>query len=112
MCAMVNIQEATRGQSKMIRTTWTYHSAGQILFGPQATRQLGEVAGRLGARRLLVVTDAILLKTGLVEHIHAPLSESGVKIDIFPGGEPEPSLGAAETAINQARTFRPDAILG
>jgi len=96
----------------MIRTTWTFHSAGQILFGRQATRQLDDVASRLGARRLLVVTDPILLKTGLVEHIHVPLSESGVKIEIFPGGEPEPSLGAAETVISQARTFKPDAILG
>ncbi|MFL5245017.1 MAG: iron-containing alcohol dehydrogenase [Gemmataceae bacterium] len=96
----------------MTRTTWTFHSAGQILFGRQATRQLGDVVRRLDARRLLIVTDPVLLKTGLVEHIHVPLSESGVKTDIFSDGEPEPSLHAAKAAIDNARSFKPDVILG
>ena len=27
-----------------MRETWTFHSAGQLLFGPNASRQLGDVA--------------------------------------------------------------------
>jgi alcohol dehydrogenase class IV len=95
-----------------MRTTWTFHSAGQLLFGRHAVRQLGEVAGRLRARRILIVTDPLLLKAGLVEQVHVPLSEGGVVVEIFSGGEPEPSLRAAETAILKARAFKPDAILG
>lgn len=95
-----------------MRTTWTFHSAGQLLFGRHATQQLGDVAVRLGVRRVLIVTDPILVKAGLVESVHVPLSESGVVVDLFFGGEPEPSTRAADAAIAQGRAFRPDAVLG
>lgn len=95
-----------------MRTTWTFHSAGQLLFGQHATQQLGDIAGRLGARRVLIVTDPILAKAGLVEPVHVPLSEAGVVVEVFFGGEPEPSTRAAEAAIALGRDFRPDAMLG
>jgi len=95
-----------------MRETWTFHSAGQLLFGPNASRQLGDVTARLRVRRLLLVTDPILLRAGLHERIHVPLSESGVRIEVFSGGEPEPSLRAADACIEVARDFKPDAILG
>src|SRR5579884_973603 len=95
-----------------MRTIWTFHSAGQLIFGRHATQQLGEIAARLGARRVLVVTDPVLVKAGLVESVHVPLSESGVVVEVFSGGEPEPSTRAAETAIAVGREFRPDAVLG
>jgi alcohol dehydrogenase class IV len=95
-----------------MRTTWTFHSASQLLFGRHATRQLGDIAGRLGLRRVFIVTDPILAKAGLVEPVHVPLSEAGVAVEVFFGGEPEPSLRAAAAAIAQGRAFRPDAVLG
>jgi alcohol dehydrogenase class IV len=95
-----------------MRTTWTFHCAGQLIFGRHATQQLGEVAARLGLRRVLLVTDPILVKAGLVESVHVPLSESGVVVELFFGGEPEPSTRAANEAIALGREFRPDAVLG
>jgi alcohol dehydrogenase class IV len=95
-----------------MRTTWTFHSAGELLFGRHATRQLGDVAARLGVRRVLLVTDPTLLRAGLVETVHVPLSEAGVVVEVFSGGEPEPSLRAAANAIAVGRAFRPDAVFG
>src|SRR5262245_52194820 len=95
-----------------MRETWTFHGAGQLLFGRNAARQLGEVAARLGAKRVLVVTDPILTKSGLVERVRAPLADSGVEVEVFSGGEPEPSMRAADACIAAARSFRPDALLG
>jgi alcohol dehydrogenase class IV len=95
-----------------MRTTWTFHSAGQLLFGRRATQQLGDIAGRLGARRILIVTDPVLVQAGLVEPVHVPLSEAGVVIEVFSGGEPEPSTRAVAAAITVGRDFRPDAVLG
>src|SRR5262249_17786319 len=91
---------------------WTFHSAGQLLFGPGASQQLGEVVGRLRVRRLLVVTDPALLRAGLLEQIHVPLSESGCVLEVFSEGEPEPSLATAAACIGAARRFRPDGVLG
>jgi alcohol dehydrogenase class IV len=95
-----------------MRTTWTFHCAGQIVFGPHATRQLGEIAGRAGVRRLLLVTDPVLVRAGLAETVTEPLREAGVVVELFPGGEPEPSLKAAAAAASAGRDFRPDAVLG
>jgi alcohol dehydrogenase class IV len=95
-----------------MRTVWSFHTAGQFLFGRGAAGELGEVARRLGAKRVLVVTDPVLLSAGLIDEVHAPLSEEGVAVEIFSEGEPEPSLAAAERCIAAARQARPDALLG
>jgi alcohol dehydrogenase len=95
-----------------MRTTWTFHTAGQLLFGGHATNQLGEIAQRLRAKRTLIVTDEILVKAGIAEQVHVPLSEIGVLVEVFSGGEPEPSFQAAEACIAAARDLKPDAIVG
>jgi alcohol dehydrogenase class IV len=95
-----------------MRTTWSFHSAGQLLFGRDAVRQLGEVASRLRARRILVVTDPVLAKAGLVGRVYTPLIDANVVVEVFDGGEPEPSIRAAEACIATARRFEPDALLG
>jgi alcohol dehydrogenase class IV len=95
-----------------MRTSWTFHTSGQLLFGQHAARQLGELAGRLGAKRIFLVTDVVLVQAGVVEKVHVPLSESGVLVEVFSGGEPEPSFRAADACIAAARQFAPDALLG
>src|SRR5262245_3856486 len=95
-----------------MRETWTFHAAGQLLFGRNATGQLGEIAGRLGAKKILLVTDSILRKSGLADRVRTPLAEAGVAVEVFDGGEPEPSLRAAAACIEAARRFQPDALLG
>lgn len=95
-----------------MRETWTFHSAGQLLFGSHAILQVGEVASRLGVKRLLIVTDPILTKTPILEQVQRPLLDCKLLIDVFSGGEPEPSFRAAEACIEQAHRFKPDAILG
>jgi alcohol dehydrogenase class IV len=47
-----------------------------------------------------------------VEQVHVPLSEGGAVVEVFPGGEPEPSLRAADACIGAARHFNPDVLLG
>ena len=47
-----------------MRTTWTFNSAGQLVFGSGAAAQLGQLVRDLGARRVLIVTDRNLLAAG------------------------------------------------
>ena len=95
-----------------MRTTWTFHSAQQLLFGKGAVRQLGEVGQRVGAKRALIVTDPNLVRAGLEQQLRVPLTESSIAVEVFPGGEPEPSFAVAEACLNAARTFRPDVLVG
>jgi alcohol dehydrogenase class IV len=82
------------------------------VFGRNAIRHLGEVAARFGVKRLLLVTDPVLVKAGVAERVRAALAESQVAVETFDGGEPEPSMRAANACITAARAFRPDAVLG
>ena len=43
--------------------------------------------------------------------MHSSLSEAGIKVDVFSGGEPEPSIGVARACIAAARDCRPDALV-
>src|SRR6266481_2165612 len=95
-----------------MRTTWSFHSAGQLLFGREATLQLGDVARRLGAGRVFVVTDGHLVKAGVVERVRGALAGAQVVVEVFDGGLPEPPIALADTCAAQARQFQAQAILG
>lgn len=95
-----------------MRETWTFHSAGQLLFGRNAVKQLGEIARRMGVKRVLIVTDPAVAKAGLVDRVRIPLEEAEVRVKVFDGGEPEPSIRAAEYALDAAEHFQAEAVLG
>ena len=71
---------------------WTFHSAGQIVFGARAAAQVGQIASRLGLRRLSIITDKALIAARLLDGVRVALQEAGIAVDVFDGGEPEPSL--------------------
>src|SRR5262245_33446580 len=95
-----------------MRTVWTFHSAGALVFGRGAVGELGDFARRMNARRALIVTDPILVKAGLADAVSKPLGDAGLAVDTFDGGEPEPSMRAAEACVARARTFGPDVLVG
>jgi len=95
-----------------MRTTFTFHSAGQLIFGRNAAGQLGEVADRLGVARVFVVTDAALVKAGLVGRVESALQGAKLSVAVFDGGLPEPPIALAETCAAEARKFKAQAILG
>lgn len=93
-------------------STWSFYSAGQLVFGSGAAAQLGRLVGERNLARVLIVTDPALSAAGVLDQVRTPLVEAGIEVDVFDGGEPEPALEVAERAIEHARGFSPDAILG
>lgn len=95
-----------------MRTTWSFYTAGQLMFGPGAVRQLDELAARYRLSHIFVVTDKTLMGLGIAQRAVEPLRAAGMTVEVFDGGEAEPSIDIALAAIEQAREFKPDAILG
>jgi alcohol dehydrogenase class IV len=91
---------------------WNFHSAGSLVFGRGAVAQLGDIAGRLKAKRVLVVTDDILTKVGITEQAVAPLRAAGVEVSVFAGCKPEPPVEVIREAADAARKFAPDVLVG
>jgi len=95
-----------------MRTTWNFGTATRLLFGRGACDALGPAVERLGAQNILVITDEPLVSAGAVDRVRSSLSQSGLRVEVFTGGEPEPTLDAASRAIERAAHFQPDAVLG
>lgn len=91
---------------------WTFHSAGKLVFGAGAVARLGQLVSELRVGRVFLVTDKNLQRAGVVERVCAPLKAAGLSVQIFDGGEPEPSIDLAEVALAAARDFRAEAVVG
>ena len=52
------------------------------------------------------------MKAGVLDQVQQPLVSSGIAVEVFGGGEPEPSLAAADLSAQKAKACRPDAVLG
>lgn len=95
-----------------MRTYWNFRGAGQLTFGRGASRQLGRLAIERGLKRVLIVTDRILVQAGIVEHVVRALASTDVSAVVFDEGEAEPAIELAERAAALARDCQPQGILG
>jgi len=92
--------------------TWSFHSAGQIVFGSGAVDQLGSLTKTLPAKHVLVITDKPLAQAGVLDPVLSSLKGASLTVDVFDGGEPEPALRVADQSAAYARPLRPDAVIG
>lgn len=95
-----------------MRTSWNFHSAGQLVFGRGAAAQLGFLMRRRDFRRVQVISDNQLAGAGLVDLVTEELRSANIAVDLFLGGEPEPAVETAFVATQAAHRFEPDCILG
>ncbi len=92
--------------------SWTFRSAGQVVFGSGVITELGQLTLKHGCKKALVLTDEALVEAGAVAAAQDSLVGVGMEIEVFAGGEPEPSIQVAEAATEVARSFQPDAVVG
>ncbi len=90
-----------------MRTTWNFNTAGQIVFGRDSVKQLGDIAQQLGAVRVLIITDTQLQNAGLVDRVSVPLVEAGCQIELFTEGRPDPPVHSVMDGVEVARGFQP-----
>lgn len=69
------------------------------IFGPGATAEIGDEVRALGARRAVIITDANILATGLVDEVVGHLREAGVEAVVWSGAQMEPTEASALQAV-------------
>jgi 4-hydroxybutyrate dehydrogenase len=84
----------------------------QIVFGPGAARDLGEVARGLGGTRALVVTDPGVRDAGLAARVTAPLTAGDVTCAVFDRVSPNPTEENVEEGIGVYRAEECDLLVG
>ena len=74
-----------------------------VHFGNGTVQKVGLEAKRLGAGRVMVLTDPGVKAAGLLDKVTAPLKTAGLDFDVFDGVEPEPSIQSLLEASKMAK---------
>lgn len=82
----------------------------KLLFGWGSTESVGKESKELSASRALVVTDKMMVKTGIVRRVTDHLD--GVEFDVFDDVEAEPRIEVAQNVADRVRSSKYDLILG
>lgn len=67
--------------------------------------------GGYGYRRALIVTDAWLEKAGVAAKVAALLEKAGIGAEIFPGAQPNPTIGNVEAGLARLRAADCDCVV-
>ena len=70
-----------------------------LFTGVGSSLELCSAIGQMGTRRVLIVTDAGLVKIGLLDDIQKKLTESGVEVVVYDGVEPDPTYNQIEAGL-------------
>jgi len=82
-----------------------------VLLGSGSALRLCDTINHVGARRVLVVTDAILLKLGMVAPLVQRLAELNIEAQVFSEVMPDPTLAVVEQGLTMLHATRCDAVL-
>ena len=83
-----------------------------ILVGSGTTAQTGEIAKNLGAKKVLIVTDAGVVRAGLFNHIRESLVRQGIEFGLFDGCLPNAPVGPIKNCADIAREGKYDLLIG
>lgn len=89
------------------------HAAGgRVVFGPGKLDSLGTEAAALGSKRVLIVTDPGLARTGSVSRATHSLQEAGLYVSVFDQVRENPTTEDVSLCVETAREASVDLIVG
>ncbi len=84
----------------------------KIRFGVGSLDTLGDEAGKLAVKRVLIITDPGVYKAGLVDPVKEQLSKAKLSVDVFSEAEPEPTLPRLNVIAQELRKDSYDLLVG
>mgnify|MGYP006083905635 CR=1 FL=1 len=82
-----------------------------VFCGKGSSQQLIESIGHLGAKKIMIVTDAVLVKVGVIKPIQKALAAQGIEVEVFDGVEPDPNFSVVDAGIAKMNDSQCDSIL-
>jgi alcohol dehydrogenase len=93
-------------------TPFDYYPRTRIVFGPGKVESLGELAGELGARRVVVVSDPGIVAAGHAAKGIAALERADIDVRLFDGVGENPTTEHVADGLKIAKRFEPELIVG
>jgi alcohol dehydrogenase class IV len=82
-----------------------------MLTGPGSSLELARLIADRGARSVIVVTDGVLVKLGVVAPVLHALQEAGLAVTLFSEVEPDPSIAIVMAGLERLRASKATAVL-
>ena len=82
-----------------------------LFSGPGSALELCEAIALMDMHRVLIVTDKMLVKIGLLDDLVDALKKHGVRVSIYDGVEPDPTIEQIEAGLKVMKRDRCQAIL-
>ena len=89
----------------------SFNIPSSVIIGGGASAELLPQLRRLGAKRVLVVTDAFMVKSGVVARLLAPLQEGGIETAVFDGVQPDPTVQNVRDGLALYRSSGAEAVV-
>lgn len=89
-----------------------FQAPPKIVFGINSIETVGVEAKQFGGKKILLVSDEIIAKLGLVDKVKRLLEKEGFTIEVFDKVEAEPSIATAEKVTTSVREEIHDSVVG
>jgi alcohol dehydrogenase len=89
---------------------FSYHVPTKLVFGFDSLSELGKEAKPLGGDEAFVVTDKVMVKTGIFDKVKN--AAPGLKLTVFDEVEAEPRIEVAQAVADAARDKHFDLVIG
>jgi alcohol dehydrogenase len=89
---------------------FSYYLPTKLSFGFGVLGELGSEAKGIGMRRAIMVTDKVMVSTGIVTKVKDALGD--VMADVYDEVEPEPRIEVAQAVADRVRGGKYDGVIG
>ena len=89
-----------------------FYPRTRIVFGPGKVQTLGDLAGELGARRVLLVSDPGIVKAGHTARDCGHRARAGIEVQVFDHVGENPTTDHVAAGVKLAKRFEPELLVG
>ena len=91
---------------------FTFSTTKTIINEPGSAKRLGEICQQYGAKSAMIVTDAGIVKVGLLANALPSFASADMQVAVFDEVEPDPSDSTVMKAVEAAKAIEADLVVG
>jgi len=94
-----------------VQGDFSFYLPCKIIFGVGTADRVGKEAKELGCKKMLLITDKGISKTGIVDILTNNLKSAGVDVEIYDGVVANPTIKSVEEALSVMKAIKPDGLI-
>ncbi len=84
----------------------------RLVFGANTVERVGKLAAELGGKRVLLVTDAGIVKAGHAARVQESLAKAGLHVSLFDRAKENPTTKCVDECVTVAAAEKVDLLVG